>query len=1170
MSRIVPIFFLITTLSLSTTSITAQQVRLNEVVSSNSTHFDEDGDSPDWFELHNTGGENISLENWTVTDDFNQPNKWTFPSKILTPNEHALVWASGKNRSIVGSHRTFISQGDVFRYKIPTTELSPQWTAVGFFDLTWEQGISGFGYGDNDDATLLPQGTQSVFLRKNFTLSNTEDIQFLILNIDYDDAFVAYINGKEIARANIFGTPPSFNAIAQEAHEAQMYVGGTLDRFVIDNPSELLKSGENVLSIQAHNASPTSSDFTLIPFLTMLYSKPSNEGKEPPSILSFARATLHTNFKISAQGETLYLFDSDKNLVDSIVVKNLPPDVSYGLPIDTSEPHYFETPTPGLPNTNTSYIGVNQANIEFSHLGGETESLNLTLSGVSPSSQIRYTLDATIPNENSPVYASPISINASTVVRARVFRQEHIPSPTQTHTYLVNRTHDLPIISLVTEPHNFFDNDTGIYVLGDAYEADLPHFGANFWEDWERPIHCSLYEVDGTLGLAFDGGTKIFGGWSRAQDQRPLSIFARNKYGLGEIDYPIFPQLDYTTFQSFVLRTSGNDWIKTMLRDAVLTGLMKGSGLDYQAYRPVATYLNGQYWGLYNIREKISEHFLAAKHGVHPDDIDLLEFNAQTIHGNNQEYLELIDFVESNSLVSAENYQFVADRIDIENFITYQTAQIYFDNTDWPGNNIKYWKAKGGKWRWILFDTDFGFGTWNSSDYQNNTLAFALESNGPGWPNPPWATLLLRKLSQNTGFRNLLVNRFADQLNSRFLANKIVEHIDTLTAPIISELPAHFARWMGNMEYWESQISKMKDFGLQRPTWLRQFIRDEFNLPTNHILTLQNNDTSKGYIQLNSLTIKENTWEGVYFEDAPIQVTAIPKKGYVFSHWTGANVPNDAHITVNMKNAMTLEPHFEVGEIEGEIVINEINYNSSEDFDTGDWIELYNSKSTAMNISNWIFKDDDDTHGFVLPEGTQIEANGYLILTRDSERFQELHPEIDESDIVGDFDFGLSSNGDAARLFDSEMLLQDEVYFLPDAPWSAAANGTGATLELKNPALDNSLPENWTNFNDLGSPNKINDIDDNIEAISQLQNLRYYPNPFTDKLHIDFSLQKTTHLKATLYHIDGSMAHSIFEGELNVGTHQLEANLKSLDKGLYLLQLVEGNANVTVLKWVKM
>ena len=87
--------------------------------------------------------------------------------------------------------------------------------------------------------------------------------------------------------------------------------------------------------------------------------------------------------------------------------------------------------------------------------------------------------------------------------------------------------------------------------------------------------------------------------------------------------------------------------------------------------------------------------------------------------------------------------------IDIENFIIYQVAQIYFDNTDWPGNNIKFWRPENGKWKWILYDTDFGFGIWGNNNYQNNTLSFALQSNGPGWPNPPWSTLLFRRLVQN-------------------------------------------------------------------------------------------------------------------------------------------------------------------------------------------------------------------------------------------------------------------------------------------------------------------------------------------------------------------------------------------------------------------------------------
>lgn len=1143
-------------------------IRFNEVVSSNSTHFDEDSDTPDWIELFNVGSQTVNLENWSLTDNLEEPEKWPFPSQTIVSNEYLLVWASGKDKRHIGSPRTLVSRGDVFRYIIPTATLPSQWTAVGFVDLTWQQGTTGLGYGDNDDATLIPYSTTSVYMRRNFTIENPQIIQSLVLDIDYDDSFVAYLNGTEIARANIEGNPPPFYATAITDREAVMYQGGRPDRFLIENPQDLLQSGTNVLSIQVHNHSTSSSDMSIIPYLTAFYTSPTAEGTPPPSALSLDERNLHTNFKISSEGETLYLFNANKELEDSIRIETMQPDISLGIPLGINGLYYFDQPTPGLPNTTDAYVDVNRADIEFSHLGGETSPLSLSLSGIEEPAVIRYTTDATIPTENSPIYSNSIPITSNTVIRARVFQENHIPSTTQSHTYLVNQSHDLPIVTLVTEPDNFFDEDDGMYVLGNNHQSNFPYFGANFWEDWERPVHFSFYETNGNLGLAFDGGTKIFGGWSRGNEQRSLSIFARNQYGLGEIDYPLFPSLDYTQFQAFVLRNSGSDWNNTMLRDALLTGLMKDSGLEYQAYRPAAAYINGEYWGIYNIREKINEHFLASKHGISPDEIDLLEFNAQIIHGDNEDYLELRDFVNSNSLFSTENYQYVADRVDIQNFIAYQTAQIYFNNTDWPGNNIKYWKAEGGKWRWILFDTDFGFGTWNVFDYFNNTLAFALESNGPGWPNPPWSTLLFRKLTENIGFRNAFINHFADQLNSRFLRENVVEHIDTFTTPIVSELPRHFNRWQGE-NYWTTQIDNMKVFANQRSYWTKQHILEEFNLPATHQLTLQNHNLPQGYIRVNSLTIKENNWQGDYFENVPIQVTAIPQKGFVFSHWSGANVPNTEQITVNMKSTVTLTPHFEKSQDNQEIVINEINYNSHENFDTGDWIELFNPATTAVNLSNWMLKDNDDSHTFTLPEGTQIERKGFLVLTRDKARFQEHHPNMNMDNVIGDFDFGLSSNGDAVRLFDSEMVLRDEVHYLPDAPWATEANGTGATLELLNPSFDNSLPENWASLNEYGSPNEENQEGVNIEAPLLLENLRYYPNPFNDRLHLDFLLKRKTHFKANLYHIDGSLAHPIFEGNLGVGAHQLKANVEALQKGMYLLQLEEGGKNVRVLKWVK-
>ncbi|MFK7907778.1 MAG: CotH kinase family protein [Chitinophagales bacterium] len=1153
------LFFLISIPSI------AQQVKFNEVVSSNSTYLDEDGDSPDWFELHNFENESISLEGWTVTDDIEQADKWTFPNNILDANGYMLVWASGKDRYVVETPRTLITHGDVFRYIIPNQNIN-QWTQVGFVDLQWQQGATSLGYGDDDDATLLPLGTRSVFLRKNFTLSDVDAIQTLILDMDYDDSFVAYINGFEVARANINGIPPAYDATSNIDREATIYQDGLPERFTIENPQGLLRLGENVLSVQVHNVSSTSSDLSIIPFLSATYTQPTTEGIVPPDLLSLKANNLHANFKVSSNSETLYLFNPDQVLIDSIQIENLPPDVSLGIPNGGETLTYFAPPSPGLPNPANGFMGVSDATIEFSHPGGVTNPVLLSMSGVESPAVIRYTLDSTIPTETSPIYNSAIQIPSITVVRARVFEENYIPSKTQTRTYVVNQSHDLPVICLVTEPHNFFDSDEGIYVLGDGYVGPEPYYGSNIWQDWERPIHFTLYEPDGSMGVAFDGGTKIFGGWSRSMDQRSLSIFARNQYGVDQINYPLFPDRNYDVFQALVLRNSGNDWINTMMRDGTLTGLMEGSGLDFQAYRPAVTYLNGQYWGFYNMREKVNEHFLASKHKLKPDEINLLHFAGEAVHGDNQDYVKVIDFVKVNSLVDDNNYQVVIDEIDIGNFITYVVAQLFFDNQDWPGNNIKFWKPDGGKWKWILFDTDFGFGIWNEFAYQNNTIAFALESDGPGWPNPPWSTLLFRKLIQNTTFRNALVNRFADEMNSRFLYDRIEQQIDENALRISSEVLAHYDRWGEAPSTWSSQVANMRNFAAKRPEWVKLHIREEFDLPATHRLSIQNEDSTQGHVQVNSLTIKDESWSGDYFEAVPIKITAKPALGYTFSHWTGADVPNNPEIEVDMKSAMSLTPHFEGNAID-EIVINEINYNSSDDLDTGDWIELFNPNEAAMDLSNWVLKDNDDSHEFILPEGTNIAGKGYLILTKNTADFQEIYPDIP---VLGDFDFGLSSDEDAVRLFDSEMNLRDEVHYQATAPWPLAANGEGATLELKKPDLDNSLAENWSSFHDFGSPNKINNDINNIFTERLIQNLLYYPNPFTDEINITFSLQKTTKIKVSLYRMDGSLVHSIFEGKLGFGKHQLEANIDFLSKGVYLLQIIEENGATITSKWVKM
>ena len=910
-----------------------ETVIINEVSSSNSTFDDEDGDSPDWIELYNNSDSTVDLTGWSISDDSLLPAKWVFPATSLAPNSYLRIWASDKDRAGSGTYKTLVTKGDTFRYIIPSSNPSNSWINQGFNDSSWQQGVGGFGYKNNgvinNITTTVPSGTNSVYVRKSFTVNDLAIMDQLLLDIDYDDGFVAYINGVEVARANMVDQRPNYNAVTTTWRENTDFPTGSR-QFPINDFQNFLINGENTLSIQIHNVSSTSSDLVLIPFLSAFYQGTTNDGIQPPAELNYPQPSLHTNFKISSSGEELTLYDNEGSQIDYMNVTAMENDNSMGRSHSDGSILYFETPTPGTENSSEGYLGAVVSEVIFSHQGGEFNDQNVTLSGTADGEEIRYTLDATIPNQTSSLYTSPIVISQDTVIRAKIFKNNFIPSRTDTRTYITSNTHDLPIVTLVSEPDNFFDEQYGIYEYGpeENWQNELPFFGANFWQDWERDVHFSFYEPTGELGVALDAGVKIFGAWSRANDQRSMSIHARGRYGFGKLEYPIFPSLDYDKFESIVLRSSGNDWLKTNIKDVVATSLMEGSGLEYQAHRSAVVYLNGEYWGFYNIREKVNDHFLDDKINVDKSEINILTNNGEIVKGSNTEYNEIINFVTNNSLTVQSNYDYVASLIDIDNYITYQVAQIYLDNTDWPGNNIKFWNSPETKWRWILYDTDFAFGRpWESPPfYDNDTLSFALYPFGGGWPNPEWSTLLARKLMENTTFKNKFINHFADEMNTRFKADNVRNHVNSIANSVSSEISRHYAHWSTwnnlspywqtrnmNLTYsdWQNEVDKILDFTDNRIPSLAGHFRSYFGINGMFNLNLSINNTDAGSIQLNSLTIESANWQGEYFDFIPVSLTAVPNEGYEFVGWQGSINQFDANATLTTSQNANVQAIFQ-------------------------------------------------------------------------------------------------------------------------------------------------------------------------------------------------------------------------------------------------------------------
>jgi hypothetical protein len=1162
-----------------------QTIQINEIVSTNGTVlYDEDGDTPDWFELYNTSGQEINLNGYRVTDDPGDLSMWVFPSIVLEPNGFLVIFASDKNRKdLVAEWDAVINWGDSWSYWPGTSAPISNWDDPGTDISNWPTGPSGFGYGDNDDNTELSQ-IISVFARKTFQIDDPTMITKALFHIDYDDGYIAYLNGEEFSRRNM-GAPNTqvyYNETTTGLHEAEIYAGGFPEEMSIDLNEFPIVSGDNTLAVEVHNYNTSSSDLSCIPFLTLGYNSEIDNATEPHQLMVLPSSYLHTNFRLSSNGDDLILSDQDENIIDSIFTGTLETDMSFGRYFESSSWVLFAEPTPGSSNSTSSYAGA-LSPIEFSMASGfyNQGQISVELSTPDESATIYFTMDGTTPTMDDFNYGYSIPLTSTTVIRARAFLNGWLPSETESKTYIFgeDEAEGLPVVFLSTNPSTFFDEDTGMYVMGPNASWDFPYFGANFWEDWERLIHFEILETDGS-GFAANAGVKIFGGWSRAFPQKSLSIFSRSFYGPSTFDYTLFPDSEIDSYEAFVLRNSGNDWESTMLRDGFITSLTNDLDIDHQQYRPAVHYINGEFWGIQNIREKVNEHFLASHHLISSDNIDLLEFEGEAIHGTNTDYMNLLDYIENNDMNDPLVQTALENWIDIESYMSYQAFQIFIDNQDWPGNNIKFWRDHrvGGKWRWILYDTDFGFSIWESNAYTHNTLSFALEPNGPGWPNPPWSTFLFRRMMDNNHFKYSFINIYCDLLNTVFQPNYLISHLDSIANNIEEIIPVHLARWYNNGNWpnstvnWQSRINTMENFSTNRRSYAINHIKNEFDLPNIAQTSLNIVPEGAGSIQLNTLKIIESGWNGYYFPTIPIEAKAIPNEGFQFSSWLEFPDSN-AIIHVQVTDPFTLTAVFIPTNLSsGTTVINEINYNSSDDYNSDDWIELINPGETEIDISDWILKDDDNSHGYTIPDETVIQPNNYLVLAKDMDLFSSSYPDI--NNVIGPFDFSLSGGGDQVRIFDNAGVLIDSVQYDDLDPWPVEPDGNGPTLELINPTLNNLLSESWAASTDNGTPGAQNSTYDNLSSDlksiipEKIHLYPSYPNPFNPITTISFDIPNTVvgTMNASSLHvfnIKGQRVETLLNEIIKPGKHNIQWHPKNISSGVYFLQFKYGEEVIT-------
>ncbi len=690
---------------------------------------------------------------------------------------------------------------------------------------------------------------------------------------------------------------------------------------------------------------------------------------------------------------------------------------------------------------------------------------SLTMQLLAPGADIYFTTNGTRPAKiRRHRYKGPVHLTRTTVIRAFAVdgdNQSHVFS----HTYFIGEPPStFPVVSIAISSRTLFDPEYGLFMKGEDVVDSLWYKpGANFWSRRETSANVEIFETNGTCAWRNETGFRLFGGMSRIFPQKSMTIAAREEYGDNRIRYRVFGKKGLKKFKYLVLRNSGSDFGQTHFRDALMSSLVKNWDLDVQDYRPSHVYINGKYWGIYNLREKLNRFYVAGHYQVDKDSIDLIEHRLNLRRGNTTTYEDLLDFMNKNSLADPANFAWVNTRMEVNNFMDLQIAQIYCDNQD-AGGNIRFWRpqTKSGRWRWMLYDTDWGFGLSDPKAYRNNSLAFHTEPHGPHWPNPPWSTFILRKLLENKEFENHFINRFADYLNTDLSTERVLSKIDKFYNRLLPEMPRHLKRWRLNEERWHSQVEVMHTFARKRPAYLRRFLMKRFD--TGELRWLETEVTPGGQVVINENLVTRDSFAGQYFEKIPIRLKAIPDLGYRFAGWQGMGI-NSNSPTLRLKltrRKWRMLAVFEKFEhpLTGKIIINEVSCNNKQ---SGDWVEIYNSAKERVNLRDWILADSKNEFRF--PPFT-LPPKGYVVVCEDSSDFLRVHPQA--SSVIGGLNFGLSKKRETIQLFSPNASAVDSMGYVLEPMDSLF------TLNLLLPTLDNGDPGNWKITPGAGSPDAAN------------------------------------------------------------------------------------------------
>ena len=631
----------------------------------------------------------------------------------------------------------------------------------------------------------------------------------------------------------------------------------------------------------------------------------------------------HTNFKLSPS-EYIALFDGNQ-IVDSTLVDA---DLYFGLsmgkyPDGGNQWFYFDDVSPNESNNQSMYYqGITEEATVNLESGWYLGTQNISISAQA-NTYVFYTTDGSIPTAQSTLYSEPLTINANTCLSFRSFCYDQLPSKLNDRTYIFEEdNHNLAVFSIHTHPNNLWSQDSGIYVSGPNPEADYPYYGSNFWQPWSRYSRLEYFDANKNKKAEESLDLEIHGGWSRAEPQKSFRLDFKSKY-TGRLEEAVLDDKNHIeSFNNLNLRNGGQHTWTDKIQDALMSRLARETKVNHMAYQPCIVYLNGEYWGVYGIREKIDEHYIEDNYGFDSDSIDLMNsFNV--LAGSDQSFMNSYQNLMDEDATSAGYYQLFTSIWNVENYMDYFIIQTFIQNMDWMGiawgaNNIKLWRPQNenGKFNYVLYDTDGSLGYFGQN-YWENYLAYAMN---PSYTN--YHSQIFNKIIQNETFRCQFASRYADLLNTALSYENAQEKAEVITSDMSNAMPRHIERWLnsGNangtissMSAWSNSVSNVLNYYGERIYPAQYFLDYELNLQGMNSINLDVFPTNSGTIDLNTISLETFPWNGIYFNDCGLNLTAIPDSGYSFTHWSDSDeniISEDVNLLISITDYQEFKANF--------------------------------------------------------------------------------------------------------------------------------------------------------------------------------------------------------------------------------------------------------------------